>query len=78
MTINLSEDFKSARQELINSIKMASQKKHKQNYMKVCLTNYSKNLKQAAQEAEKVASLTTNDKQLNAQTVSSIMKLTKM
>ena len=66
MTINLSEDFKSARQELINSIKMASQKKHKQNYMKVCLTNYSKNLKQAAQEAEKVASLTTNDKQLNA------------
>ena len=45
---------------------MASQKKHKQNYMKVCLTNYSKNLKTSGSRSGKVASLTTNDKQLNA------------
>ncbi|MFW3535253.1 phage major capsid protein [Staphylococcus caprae] len=67
MTINLSEDFKSARQELINSIKNGESEETQAKLYEGMLNElFEESKKQAAQEAEKVASLTTNDKQLNA------------
>lgn len=67
MTINLSDEFKSVRQEFIEAIKNGeSEEKQATLYEGMLNELFEESRKQAAKEAEKVASLTTADKQLNA------------
>ncbi len=67
MTINLSDDFKTARQALVDAIKNGeSEDVQAEAYENMLNELFEETKKQAKLEAEKATDLTTADKQLNA------------